>query len=86
LLHLRFEPERSVPDRQLFAIDAGLLVDRRGDAGPGRLEFREVLDRRFVLAAIHDYRPALPWPVYAATQALLHLWVMRRFARHLARS
>ena len=86
LLHLRFEPERSVPDRQLFAIDAGLLVDRRGNAGPGRLEFREVLDRRFVLAAIHDYRPALPWPVYAATQALLHLWVMRRFARHLARS
>lgn len=83
-LHLRFEPERSAPDRQLFAIEGGLLVDRRDGAEPGRLEFREVLDRRCVLAAIHDYRPALPWPVYAATQALLHLWVMRSFGRHLA--
>jgi hypothetical protein len=85
LLDLRFEPVRSAPDRQLFAIDGGLLVDRRGEAEPGRLEFREVLDRRFVLAAIHEYRPALPWPVYAATQALLHLWVMGRFSRYLAR-
>ena len=84
LLELRFEPARSMPDRQLFAIDGGLLVDRRGGGEPGRLEFREVLDRRFVLAAIHEYRPALPWPVYASSQALVHLWVMRRFGRRLA--
>lgn len=86
LLHLRFEPSRSASDRHVFAIDAGLLVDRSGGAEPGRLEFREVAERRFVLAAIHDYRPALPWPLYAATQAWLHLFVMRRFARHLATS
>jgi uncharacterized protein YbjT (DUF2867 family) len=85
LLHLRSERELSSAERQVFAIDGGLLVGRPRDAAPGRLEFREVAGRRFVLAAISDYRPALPWPVYAATQARLHLWLMRRFARHLAR-
>lgn len=85
LLQLRFDPERSAPDRQLFVIDAGVLVDRRNDATLGRLEFREVLERRFVLAAIHDYTPALPWVLYAATQALVHLWVMWGFRRHLDR-
>lgn len=84
LLHLRLDHARSTPDRQLFRIDGGTLVHRRDAADPGRLEFREVLDRRFVLAAIHDYEPALPWTLYAVTQALVHLWVMRRFERHLA--
>jgi uncharacterized protein YbjT (DUF2867 family) len=84
LLHLRLDHERSAPDRQLFRIDGGALVHRRDAGEPGRLEFREVLDRRFVLAAIHDYEPALPWALYSATQALVHLWVMRRFERHLA--
>jgi uncharacterized protein YbjT (DUF2867 family) len=83
LLHLRHEAERSAPDRQLFAIDGGALVARGERADPGRLEFREVLEGRFVLAAIHDYTPALPWALYASTQALVHLWVMRRFRRHL---
>ena len=86
LLYLRLEPERSAPDRQLFGIDGGALVYRRNGVDPGRLEFREVLDGRFVLAAIHDFEPALPWTVYSITQALVHLWVMWRFARHLART
>jgi uncharacterized protein YbjT (DUF2867 family) len=86
MLALGFEPARSTPDRRLFAIEGGTLVDRRGDAEPGRLEFREVLGGRFVLAAIHDYRPALPWPLYAATQAQLHRFVMHAFARHLERT
>jgi uncharacterized protein YbjT (DUF2867 family) len=84
LLRLRLEQERSTSDRQLFRIDDGVLVHRRDGVSPGRLEFREVLERRFVLAAIHDYEPALPWAVYSVTQALVHLWVMRRFERHLA--
>lgn len=85
LLRLALARERSTPDRQVFEVADGLLV-RRDDAPPGRLEFREVLRGRAVLGAIHDFRPALPWPVYQATQAHVHLAVMRGFARHLARA
>jgi hypothetical protein len=57
----------------------------RGAGPSGRFELREVLGRRALLAAIHDYQPALPWPIYAATQARVHLAVMRGFGKHLAR-
>jgi uncharacterized protein YbjT (DUF2867 family) len=80
LLDLFLSPERSTPDRQLLYIIKGLLVD---EANRGRLEFREVLNRRFVLAAIHDYRPALPWYIYKYSQAVLHAFVMGAFGRHL---
>jgi uncharacterized protein YbjT (DUF2867 family) len=74
--------ERSTSDRQLFYIRGGLLVKK--DQNPhSRLEFREVLGRQWVLAAIHEFRPALPWPLYKYTQALAHLWVMRGFRKHL---
>jgi hypothetical protein len=51
----------------------------------GRFEFREVLDRRWIIAAIHDFRPKLPWSLYNFSQAIVHLWVMRSFGRHLRR-
>ncbi|NDD91452.1 NAD-dependent epimerase/dehydratase family protein [bacterium] len=79
-LELRFDPSRSSPDRQLLHIVGGALV---GQGNQGRFEFREVLHGRFVLAAIHDYRPALPWYFYKYTQAILHLAVMKAFERHL---
>lgn len=82
LLLLEFCAARSRPDRQLFYIRGGLLAC---DEGRGRLEFRESLDGRCVLAAIHDYRPRLPWFVYLATQAVAHHWVMVMFGRHLER-
>jgi uncharacterized protein YbjT (DUF2867 family) len=80
LLILKWEPTRSSSSRQLFYIRGGLLAY---DQGRGRLEFREVLNGRFILSAIHDFRPRLPWLIYRWTQALLHLWVMRSFDRHL---
>jgi uncharacterized protein YbjT (DUF2867 family) len=80
LLYLSYSPERSNPDRQLFYIIKGLLV---AEENRGRLEFRVALNRRHVIAAIHDYKPAIPWFVYRYTQALLHAFVMRAFARHL---
>jgi len=49
----------------------------------GRLEFREVLNGRYMLAAIHDFYPALPWYFYIFSQALVHLMVMKLFGRHL---
>jgi hypothetical protein len=82
LLELRLARERSTPDRQVFDVTGGALA-RAGPEGGGRLEFREALGGSLLLAAIHDYRPSLPWPLYQATQARVHLFVMRRFARHL---
>lgn len=84
VLVLEFSPERSTPDRALFYIRRGLLA-HPAQSERARLEFHEVLDGEEVLAAIHDFRPRLPWLVYTLTQALWHLWVMRGFARHLER-
>lgn len=80
LLLLDKSVERSAPDRQLLYIRGGLLAREQGR---GRLEFREVLERRHVMAAIHDFRPALPWIIYKWTQAVVHLIVMNAFGRHL---
>ncbi len=80
LLELQLSEDRSEPDRQLLYITGGLLVSGKNQ---GRLEFRVVLQRRFVLAAIHNYSPALPWYLYIYTQAQLHLFVMRAFSRYL---
>jgi uncharacterized protein YbjT (DUF2867 family) len=80
LLILERSPERSSPDRQLLYIVGGLLSAKQGR---GRLEFREVLDRKYVMAAIHEFRPSLPWYVYRWTQAIMHLIVMKAFDEHL---
>jgi uncharacterized protein YbjT (DUF2867 family) len=81
LLELTLSPERSTPDRQLLYITGGFLA--LPNHGRGRLEFREVLEGRYVLSAIHEFRPALPWIIYKWTQAIVHLMVMNAFARHL---
>jgi hypothetical protein len=80
LLELKLSPERSSPDRQLLYITKGLLVAKKNT---GRLEFRVVLGRRYAIAAIHDFTPALPWFVYKYTQAKLHLFVMTSFRKNL---
>ncbi len=83
LLVLQPAPDRSSPDRQLFYVEGGLLCGEAAGARP-RLEFRAVLDGAYVLAAVHDFVPRLPWFLYKYTHALVHLWVMRAFSRHLA--
>jgi hypothetical protein len=80
LLILERSAERSTPDRQLLYIVGGLLSAKQER---GRLEFREVLDRKYVMAAIHEFRPSLPWFIYRWTQAVLHLFVMNAFGEHL---
>ncbi len=82
LLELKTNSIRSNPDRQLLNIMNGILV---GEENHGRLEFRVVLNRRYVLAAIHEFRPALPWFFYIFTQAPLHLLVMRSFGKYLSK-
>mgnify|MGYP006279513751 CR=1 FL=1 len=81
LLVLEYADDVSHPDRQLYWVTGGILAAKQDR---GRLEFREVLGRRHVIAALHEFEPALPWLIYLWTQAVVHLWVMRRFADHLA--
>lgn len=80
LLQLQFIPDRSDNDRQLFYITGGRLVKRRDY---GWLEFRRVLGGKFVISAIHEFVPALPWYLYVLTQARAHAVVMDRFGRYL---
>lgn len=83
LIEFTYSGERSSPDRQLFYITGGLLARTRNNR-KGRIEFREILDRRCLLVAIHDFTPMLPWYLYSQTQARFHLWVMGRFRRYLS--
>ena len=97
LLALRYSPARSTPDRALFYVVGGALA-ATGEHHRGRLEFRvvrpdpqqvapgEPLPEPVVIAAIHDFVPALPLFVYNLSQAQAHLLVMARFRRHLQRS
>ncbi len=80
LLILARSDERSYEGRVLFYIVGGLLS---GKDKNGRLEFREAFHGNNILAAVHDFQPALPWFVYKYTQAIVHLWVMKSFGRHL---
>ena len=72
----------------MFYITGGLLLQKSARVEqpvPGRLEFRSIFDGRFLLTAVHDFRPALPWHIYRVSQARVHLLVMNLFGRHLAR-
>jgi hypothetical protein len=82
MLQLPMIPDRSDHQRQLFYITGGWLVKR---FDYGWLEFREVLDSKYIISAIHEFVPRLPWLVYINTQAKLHLWVMNRFKKYLAK-
>mgnify|MGYP001296360952 FL=1 len=80
LLELKVIKSRSNDKRQLFFITGGVLV-RRNDLG--WLEFRSVLNNEYLIAAIHEYVPKLPWTVYKFTQAKVHLIVMKQFEKFL---
>ena len=80
LLELTFVEERSDEKRRLFYITGGILAKR---VDYGWLEFRSVLENRFVIAAIHEFVPRLPWYLYRLSQAVIHLIVMKSFGRFL---
>ena len=86
LVELTFAQDRSQSDsRQVFYITGGALAQKvRRAASRPRLEFRQVLGGEVLLVGIHDFRPALPWPLYNLTQAGIHLRAMRAFGRYLA--
>lgn len=80
VLKLQYVEDRSDQRRQLFYITGGLLAKRHDY---GWLEFRNVLNDEYVIGAIHEFVPRLPWYVYVLTQAQVHLWVMKRFGKYL---
>ena len=84
LLSLRKLAVQSTAQRQVYRIAGGLL-SRSDGPGCARFEFQTLLGERYTMAAIHDYAPALPWPLYRWTQAPIHGWIMVRYQRHLAR-
>ncbi|MCX6129256.1 MAG: hypothetical protein NTX25_09375 [Proteobacteria bacterium] len=81
LLTLQYAPDRSSSDRQLFYVKGGLLASR--DNVRARFELRETLGGTACLAAVHDFRPALPWLIYRLGQAEVHKLFMHRLAKHL---
>lgn len=80
-LVLRHLPGRSEPDSFVLQVADGALVHRA--KGPGRLEFRVLLDGTTTMAVLTGYEPRLPWLVYRFSQALMHERVMRRFGDFL---
>lgn len=80
MLQLSWVRDRSDKRRQLFFISGGWLVGR---PDYGWLEFREVLEGKYIITAIHEFVPRIPWYLYVITQARLHLWVMNRYGRYL---
>lgn len=87
LLELKLRLDYSPQGRRLYEITGGKLAlipkEPKHPLTMPRLEFREVPSAHCILAAIHDFKPRLPWFIYKFSQALLHLWVMKCFARHL---
>lgn len=82
LLILQYSRESTSGDAQALDIIGGLLAKEKQT---GWLEFNQVCDRRYTLAAIHDFVPSLPWPLYRLTQAPMHQFVMTAFGRYLRR-
>lgn len=81
-LELTLDASATAPGRAVFRVTGGLLAG--GEAG-ARLEFRKIAGDSRVFTAVQDFVPALPWAIYAVTQAPIHLGVMLAFGRHLRR-
>ena len=78
---LDYIQNRSDKNRQLFYITGGYLTKR---TNRGWLEFRSILNDKYIITAIHEFVPRLPWIVYKFTQAKAHLLVMKKFEKHLS--
>lgn len=83
LLGLEKDLKVSKSDRQLYRVTSGVLVSGGSNC---RFEFRESPDRSFLVVALHNYRPSLPWPIYRFTQSVIHRIVMDHFGKLLKSS
>ena len=69
--------------RRAYYITGGFLA--RDIQPPGRFELRIFPEINCLIAAIHGFRPRLPWFLYSFTQAFIHLSVMKAYARYLGK-
>ena len=81
---LRFGHAQTSPDRVWLPLIGGRLAANT-PRQPGRLEVRVLPGAFGALLAVHDFHPRLPWFAYRSTQATIHPFVVRGFARRLAR-
>ena len=81
---LSFQQGHSSPDRRMYFITEGLLAKGSDGLYP-RMEFRDVLNGRYTIVALHDFIPVLPWGLYFVTQAIIHMIVMRNFQKYIAK-
>ena len=82
MLELTLDEAASTESRTVYHISGGELASEKV-ADAGTLEFRSVLGGEMVMALVSGFVPRLPWVVYKFTQAVVYLWVMRAFGRHL---
>ena len=80
LLQLELIKNRSSRNRKLFYITGGVLTKRKN---LGWLEFRSILNNNYIIIAIHEFIPKLPWLIYKNSQAKLHLYVMKKFEKEI---
>ena len=83
LLHLRAIPRSHGARRRVFSVAGGALAGREGE---GWLEFRVLPGGKEAIAAVGDFVPRMPWPLYRGTQGPAHQRVMAGFARYLAQT
>lgn len=74
----------SVSDASRFVLKVvgGALASSRDQRG--EFEFRRSPDQKFAMTLLQRFRPALPWPIYRFSQAIVHQIVMNAFANYLA--
>ena len=80
LLILEEIKDSSNNEREKFHIIGGLLSRT---TNTGWLEFRQIENKKYLIASIHEFFPSLPWMIYVMTQAPLHKFVMIAFGKHL---
>lgn len=80
ILVLKYSKERSTKDRALYYVSGGMLAKVHEK---GRFEFRQTFDNRYLITALHNFRPRLPWYIYSITQAPIHLLVMWLFGKYM---
>ncbi len=80
MLEFALDEDGSGAGRVIYNIVGGRLA---ATGSQGRFEFRSVLGGSALLCSVHSFSPRLWWPIYVATQAQLHLFVMDSFAKRL---
>ncbi|MDD9951516.1 MAG: NAD(P)H-binding protein [Zetaproteobacteria bacterium] len=67
--------------RYLLRVTGGLLA--RSSQQRGEFEFRCAANQRFAIILLQRFKPALPWPIYKFSQAIVHNTVMHAFVKYL---